>query len=634
MKPVETPSPDTANTIVSLDGGGYTTLYLLSREPRTTPTVGINYDTSKSISNMNGHFDRAIVLIYLRHFVGRREGGKSFLLYMEAGRAFNRPIWSGLEPVDFRSRSATIREWLTECETSHPNCRKSPKPDVQLATRILDVQELETDRYSVNLISTKGIDLYSRPYIALTHVWGGIELPCKTTKSKIAKYYDGGIDFDSLPKTFQDAVRLTVAIGFRYLWIDSLCIIQDDTEDWQRESAKMAAIYGAGTITLSATSAENSYGGCGLSPKIRSVTRFCSTDHGRPYFAAKARDTSRDGRIDTIEMQLRDEPVHKRAWILQEQILSRRILHATYSQFVWECNSISEREDGTAYDEKTHLPPEKSWRARSRGFSQKMRDIGSGGLDVFEFERNWWHCVADYMKRSLTHTSDQYAALAGIVQFHQDIAGNRPIVGLWERDLALHLAWKVYHDPREHKITPLKRANCRPSWTWMSFPHGSVTINPPIDWTQLIFEKPRVGDLGIVYQAKILNTDIKWSGEPLTSDPSGSTIKIRGLMRRMRKPKPYRTAMDSRLRLDPGVTDEGGECGEYDTFALFAYVRSAALINLPPTITTALLVVQAIGPEEEGFYRRIGEHELNGDFDMDGSPDYVPEGVQRDITLI
>ncbi|KAJ6192882.1 heterokaryon incompatibility protein-domain-containing protein [Bipolaris maydis] len=631
MKPVETPSPETANNFVYLEGGRYTTVYLLSREPRTAPTVGIEYDTHDSLSDANGHFDRAFVSIYLRHFVTRREDRKHFYLYMEAGRAFNRPIWSGLEPVDFRSRSATIREWLTECETSHPNCQRFPKLEAQLATRILDIQEHETDRYSVNLVSTQGIDLYSRPYIVLTHVWGNIELPCKTTKSNISAYYDDGIDFDSLPKTFQDAVRLTVAIGFKYLWIDSLCIIQDDTEDWQRESAKMAAIYGAGTITLSATSAENSHGGFGLSPKIQSVTRFCSNYPGRPDFAVKEKDKRRHDWTDTIEMQLRDEPVRKRAWILQEQILSRRILHATYSEFVWECNSIKEREDGTAYDQKTYLPPDKAWRTKNRGFPQKMRDGGNGELDGFEFERRWWwDCVKDYMKRSLTRTSDQYAALAGIVQFHQDISGNRPIVGLWERHLALHLSWKVFHDPQEHK-SPSDRDG--PSWTWMSFPHGSVNISPP-DWGEFVAEKPRVGDLGIVYQAEILNTDIKWSGEPLTSDPSGSTINIRGFMRRMRKPKPLRAAVYSRLRLDPGVTDEGGEAGEYDTFALFAYVRSAVLINLPPTITTAYLVVQAIGPEEEGLYRRIGEHALTVDFDMDGSPDYVPEGVQRDITLV
>ncbi|EMD59792.1 hypothetical protein COCSADRAFT_101130 [Bipolaris sorokiniana ND90Pr] len=633
MKPVETLGPDAAKTFVYHDGG-YSSLLFLSRAPKTAPTVSIRYDTSDSLSDVNGNFDHAIVSISLNHFVRTVGDARSFFLYMEAGRAFNRPIWSGLEPVDFRSRSATIREWLTECETSHPNCRRSPKPDAQLATRILDVQELETDRYSVNLVSTKGTDLYSRPYIVLTHVWGGIEPPCKTTKSNIAKYYDSGIDFDSLPKTFQDAVRLTVAIGFRYLWIDSLCIIQDDTEDWQRESAKMAAIYGAGTITLSATSAENSHGGCGLSPKLQSVIRFCSTDPGRPDFAVKEKYYFLRHPSSTITGQLRREPVYKRAWILQEKILSRRILHATFSQFVWKCNVITESEDGIAYNQKTYLPPDKAWCVGNRGFPQKMCDSGNGELDVFEFEhRWWWDCVADYMKRSLTRTSDQYAALAGIVQFHQDISGNRPILGLWERHLTLHLSWKAFHDPREHKTPLLDRADCRPSWTWMSFPHGSVNISPP-DWGELAVKKLRVGDLGIVYQAAILNTDIKWSGEPLTSDPSGSTINIRGFMRRMRKPKPLRTAMHSRLRLDPGVTDEGGECGEYDTFALFAYVRSAVLINLPPTITTAYLVVQAIGPEEEGLYRRIGEHALTEDFDMDGSPDYVPEGVQREITLV
>lgn len=85
MKPVETPTPDTANNIIRLENGSYTTLYLFSREPRTAPTVGIYYDTDDSLSDANGHFDHAIVSISLGHYVRSIDDAKSFFLYMKAG---------------------------------------------------------------------------------------------------------------------------------------------------------------------------------------------------------------------------------------------------------------------------------------------------------------------------------------------------------------------------------------------------------------------------------------------------------------------------------------------------------------------------------------------------------------------
>jgi hypothetical protein len=509
------------------------------------------------------------------------------------------------------------------------------KPDVQLATRILSVQEQEINCYSIKLVSTKGIDLHHNPYVVLSHAWGGIEIPCKTTKSNVTQYYDIGIYFDDLPKTFQDAVRLTVAIGFQYLWVDSLCIIQDDIEDWQRESARMAAIYGAGTITLSATSADNSHGGCGLSPKLQSVTRFCSVDSGRPDFAARKITGVGNSPTDILKKQLRDGPVNTRAWILQEKMLSRRILHATYSQFVWECNVVKESEDGTIYDQKAYLPLEKAWRTRYREFP-KAKCGDDVELDVYEFERRWWDCATDYSKRSLGRTSDQYAALAGIVQSYQELSGDRPIVGLWERHLTFHLSWEVLRDDGEQETLLLEPAGRRPSWTWMSFSHGTVKLWPTIQWRYLSKNRSTPESMGIVYQAKILGTDIKWSSQPLTSDPSGSTICIRGIMRRMRKPKPVRTARFSPLRLDPGIIDENGGNGEYETFALFSYGLRAALTNQPPVVTTVYLILQAVGAEDANTYIRIGTMQLTKDFDMGGGLEYMylPEGVQRDITLV
>jgi hypothetical protein len=129
-------------------------------------------------------------------------------------------------------------------------------------------------------------------------------------------YQDAGINFFNLPATFQDAVRVATAIGFQYLWIDSLCIIQDVHEDWQRESAKMAAIFRAGTITLSATSAANSRQGCGLNAEWIPATRFSGAGEERLNFATRESVpmvTAGKESTNILRDQLRDGPVNKRA---------------------------------------------------------------------------------------------------------------------------------------------------------------------------------------------------------------------------------------------------------------------------------------------------------------------------------
>ncbi|EOA91479.1 uncharacterized protein SETTUDRAFT_86814 [Exserohilum turcica Et28A] len=611
---------------------GYRSLLLISRDPKTAPTVDIWDVTRKPILDQNGHFDHAVLQINPMHHVTTRDDRKAIVIYTEAGRAFHRPIWSEVDSIDFRFRSETIREWLTECETYHPGCRKVLKVDVELAARMIQVREQEPNLYSTRLVPSEGIDLHNKPYLVLSHVWGGIDLPCKTTSENIAQYYDIGIDFDNLPKTFQDAVRITTAIGFQYLWIDSLCIIQDDERDWQRESAKMAAIYRAATITLSATSANNSHEGCGLSPKRQSVKRFSGPGSGSLDFAARETVVLGRSSTDILKEQLRDGPVHSRAWILQEKLLSRRILHAVHSQFVWQCNVITESEDGMIHQQKSDSLLGIAQRNSDVFTSKEKSEVSESS--AYEFDRHWWGCVADYSERTLSVASDQYAALAGIVKHYQEMTGDQPIVGLWERHLIVHLAWEVLRDPREQTVPLVEPNSRRPSWTWMSFCHGSVKVWATVQWKYLLKNESTPWDLGIVYQAQVLNANVKWSGQPLTSDPSGSTIRIRGIMRRMLRPKPVRSAVRSPLRLDPGIPDDGGGSREYDTFALFAYVLSPVLINQPPFITTTYLILQATEPEDRGQYMRIGKMVLTEEFHMGGEPEYVPEGVQRDITLV
>ncbi|CAE7220483.1 HET domain containing protein pin-c1 [Pyrenophora teres f. teres] len=510
------------------------------------------------------------------------------------------------------------------------------KPDVPVAARMLAIREHELGKFTIKLVSTEDIDLHREPHLVLSHVWGGIDITCKTTHNNISQYQDVGIEFDSLTKTFQDTVRITAAIGFRYLWIDSLCIVQDDEEDWHRESAKMATIFHMGTLTLSASSAENGNRGCGLAKKPGETARFGNLSGRGPDFAIRETAEITPGPSIILNNQLRNAPVNKRAWILQEQVLSRRILHAMDSQFVWECAMFSESEDGILYKQgkNAHLNEGQIHQDSRVSYSQKPCVETTPRLGVYDTDIRWWRCVEDYSARSLTFGDDRYAALAGIVQFHHEMTGDFPIVGLWKRNLAIHLAWAVYHDPRKHAISPMDADSRWPSWTWMSFQHGSVRISDPVSWPILRNAGYKEGDLGIIYQAHVLHVDVRWSGQPLTSDPRGSTIHIQGMMHRRPRPKPIRHGVRSPLHLDPGVAEPGDGREEYDALALFAYVQSATLKNQPPYITTTYLIVKATDSGDKEEYMRIGRMQLTEPFNMDLRHKYLPEGTRRDIMLV
>jgi hypothetical protein len=144
-----------------------------------------------------------------------------------------------------------IREWLQDCDSGHSdyNC-PSHSSDTVLPTRVLDVGE-KGGPFSLRLYRTKKHE--RGRYATLSHRWGDPAQHRKfcTYHCNIPSLSDE-IVFDELPKTFQDAVTVTRGIGIRYLWIDSLCIIQHhegcsrgcgQSEDWANESPKMGQYY-------------------------------------------------------------------------------------------------------------------------------------------------------------------------------------------------------------------------------------------------------------------------------------------------------------------------------------------------------------------------------------------------------
>ena len=148
---------------------------------------------------------------------------------------------------------------------------------------------------------------------------------------------EDGIPVSGLPPTFQHAVFITKMLGVHYLWIDSLCIIQDSKEDWLQESVKMWAIYGNAFCNIAATSSSDSYGGLfhdrnGLSAlpcKIQATWHILRQGH---YYCVDE---------ETLEREVDEAPLNARGWVLQEQALSPRILHFGAREQYWECRELT-----------------------------------------------------------------------------------------------------------------------------------------------------------------------------------------------------------------------------------------------------------------------------------------------------
>lgn len=196
-------------------------------------------------------------------------------------------------------------------------------------TRLLDVER--ADSGLIRLVEKGTGDSSPKRYLALSHRWGSPELHrtfCTHTHNIMQ--FKQVIRLADLPRTFHDAVQVTRNLGVRYLWIDSLCIIQDDPEDWNTESKAMEQVFSSAYVTISAICSSGTTDGfLKPRPNRQCVIAKLPGDNGVLYYLCKTVDDFRND-IDESELS-------KRAWVLQERALSRRTIYFSQTQSYWEC---------------------------------------------------------------------------------------------------------------------------------------------------------------------------------------------------------------------------------------------------------------------------------------------------------
>ncbi|KAK3291595.1 heterokaryon incompatibility protein-domain-containing protein [Chaetomium fimeti] len=360
------------------------------------------------------------------------------------------------------------RGWLERCSAHHAICNQQD-PDF-IPTRLLDVRG---PAIRLTLTESKKRKEYTK-YCCLSHCWGGVtDMPL--LKTTTLKSFVSGIDITTLPRTFQDAILITRQLGVRYLWIDSLCIVQDSAEDWAKEAAVMGKIYQNGHCTISAAEAASGHGGC----FVRRNPLNCNPPLGYPSVQPSASGAEIEVDVPAPRLTMVDVFTSKlasRGWVFQEALLSPRILYFGRGLF-WNCKAgqASELDPlgrgilhmGMQYGPATDaifpklLESSRPGRARKRSAASK------------KLHREWMRLVATYSRLQLTFENDRLPALAGIAQTVMSLAGGvlkgQYLAGMWKCTLVFDLLWSQGaaaldgHGPRPR----LDRNEC-PSWSWAS----------------------------------------------------------------------------------------------------------------------------------------------------------------------
>ncbi|KAI1812232.1 heterokaryon incompatibility protein-domain-containing protein [Poronia punctata] len=347
-----------------------------------------------------------------------------------------------------------------------------------LPTRVLDLEvgKEQQQQQQVCLVLGKG---QTGRYVALSHCWGSGRV-VRTTKETFAEF-TRGIDVAGLNKTFRDAIMVTRRLGLRYLWIDSLCIVQDDAVDWERESARMAQIYSQAHLTIAASAATDGSEGLLRSEPQFSRLRLSDDDDDDDDEKVLNRGCS----IGPYLLRFRRliaAPLNTRAWTLQERILSSRIVHFARDQVHWECReSIVSEAGGPPYGELLDNSGEESFHRGWLGrVSEDLLPKSEAERLELEAERadngrseyeTWYGVIQVYSQRGLTKEEDKLPALSGIAHAYSLRHESEYIAGLWMGGLATGLLW--YNATTD----PLRRPKSyrAPSWSWAS-------VEGPVDF--------------------------------------------------------------------------------------------------------------------------------------------------------
>jgi hypothetical protein len=389
-------------------------------------------------------------------------------------------------------------DWLKTCLQTHARCRTCVQPSRKapfVPTRLIQIECRNERLHSIRLVCGIARPPASSGYLALSHRWGKADI--LRLMQKTLKSFQDNIPLAELPKTFADALDITISLGYKHLWIDSLCVVQDCAEDWSQEAQLMGDVYQGSVCTIAALAAKDSHDGC-----------FTKRDVQRPLPCQLYDETSDTQALYANKSYSGDypKPLLSRAWVLQERLLSLRTISFGADQIMWECVEAKASEELPSMQP---LPITYSGTILKRDFYDMLaKPPLEEPLESTMAHRryNWSSLISAYTKCNLTFQEDKWRAIQGLATHVSRAWEDKLIYGLWESDLVEDLLWNV-----TGRLT--KRPSMEfPSWSWLSV--GSEVKN---------IQRPHFTD------PKTCAIIEKWSApaNPTTSHPNPTRMNLR-----------------------------------------------------------------------------------------------------------
>ena len=411
------------------------------------------------------------------------------------------------------------KKWLKTCDVEHETCRSTYQSGWH-PTRLVYVGSTSRPVVHIRL----GAEINEGDlYMTLSHCWGNLV----TFKLSTSNYQQclQQIQIEDLPKTFQDVIFITRDLGIKYIWIDSLCIIQDSIEDWTKESVAMGDVYFHSYCNIAAAAASDGNGGClrirdavyPSSFKHRHQRKFHGIGRNMAYtgdlwfrrlklsvgkgYEDRVFPFHPKGNYDFIdtrlwEHEITQSPLCNRAWVLQEIVLARRTIYFCANQLFFGCAELCACESqpqgykAVMNEGNEPLIMSSNWSQVSlaasknvfMGVSSVAQEDASRSSSIYipEYLRIWTTLLDEYSTKALTEPKDKFVAISGLASRISKVNPTATyFAGIWRDEMdvenSLFLAqllwnpnfpeyWIPDTDPTRQSL----KSYIAPTWSWAS----------------------------------------------------------------------------------------------------------------------------------------------------------------------
>jgi Heterokaryon incompatibility protein (HET) len=366
-----------------------------------------------------------------------------------------------------------LRRQLHHCQQNHHECNEAG--GMTMPSYLIKISDVNATAPYLRLISPH----MRVEYVALSYCWGsGRQL--KTLTQTVCQFVDHGIPYSQLPKTIQDAVIATQKLGLHFLWVDAICIVQDDAIFMTQELALMPEIYCNATLTICASRTSSCDDGF-LQDVIRpdlsrdliweiGISQHCQGRFyiGSDHVEACPGSAGHDGRVFCFFSPGRTDRtslLDGRAWTFQEYLLPIRILDFDSYSWTWVC-----------------LPPDMGY----EGVPGQTKDVTIEKLlarEGFHIETKvhqslgeslWGFLASHYNRRAVTYQDDKLPAISALAKVVGTINGDVYLAGIWKSHFPAGLLWKPFTGRTAtvlwKQFSDPRRTNqyVAPSWSWAS----------------------------------------------------------------------------------------------------------------------------------------------------------------------